>query len=893
MQNTLHFGSKFDGNCHHEIGSGQFLGERNLLHFLETHLGLAGYPSNTDYLRIEIFRQALQQNLEIEPTAFFAQSFEADRFATATALLEWRDELLLAGWDFVCHSERICPPRLKTLAEVEIFFRKKLSKPPASVEAFGFADRFSQVFEKIKTRDLPFEKLVLHEPEHLLSVHIQRLIHIFREKNIQTEQAAPLVPISENTNLAHLQKRLLGQTTEKKPGENDGSLFILRAKRDADAATFLAQTLRANPKLQPVFLVPEMSLTLEQAIVREGFPAMGILSASLARPSLQALKLAPVFLWEPVDVFKIMEFASLPVKPLEDGLSAKIAEVLAAKPGLFNDTWFAVIFGYLEDGNTPEEARKNYDFWFDRRRHRSDSTAPKREIIGIYSHLHDWARDNFEKTSNQTLLVLAEQSRRIRDLLNAIPETQLSFLELERIVRTIYQPSPVQFNDPERRHFAFAHAPGALATTADVLIWWNCIHNEPAPAAPRWQPSELQFLENQGVKIIFPKQKNELRLLLRNRAVLAAQEKLILVVPENVDGSPVEPHLLLGDIEASFEKCSDFTFQIDDENSRAALAQMLRMPETAQIPSRAGHRTPPQLPFLNPENLQENEYETLTNLDSLFYYPHQWFFRKKLRLFPASILSVVADRTLIGNLAHRFFELMLKEDFQNWERRDVSDWLDERATNLLEREGATLLMYGREPERNRFLNRLKNAAWTLISLLRKNSWQVLATEMDLEGTFCDVPVRGKADLVLGRGNERAILDLKWGGANYRKGLIKNGADLQLVFYSKLLPPDTVWAHTGYFILEDSKLIARNNLAFAEAQIAGAGEDHFSANELIFNKMEKTFRWRMEQIRSGNLEIRTRENLSFLEEMYAEQLLELLELPSDSSKFDHYRALVEG
>ncbi|MCB0575042.1 MAG: hypothetical protein KDC61_10820, partial [Saprospiraceae bacterium] len=121
----------------------------------------------------------------------------------------------------------------------------------------------------------------------------------------------------------------------------------LQVRRDSDAATVLAQMLAANPGVQPVFLIPEMNLMLERALTGEGFPAMGLLSASLARPSLQVLKLAPAFLWEPVDVFKIMEFATLPLKPLDTGLALEIARVLAEKPGLFSDTWFAAVYGYL------------------------------------------------------------------------------------------------------------------------------------------------------------------------------------------------------------------------------------------------------------------------------------------------------------------------------------------------------------------------------------------------------------------------------------------------------------------------------------------------------------------------------------------------------------------
>jgi hypothetical protein len=137
--------------------------------------------------------------------------------------------------------------------------------------------------------------------------------------------------------------------------------------------------------------------------------------------------------------------------------------------------------------------------------------------------------------------------------------------------------------------------------------------------------------------------------------------------------------------------------------------------------------------------------------------------------------------------------------------------------------------------------------------------------MTLEGYLGQMPIRGKADLVLSRGEESAIIDLKWSGAKRRKELIQNGEDLQLVLYAKLLAPPGVWPHTAYFILEEGKMIARNASAFRESIVAGRGvEDHSIDCEAIFEKMEKTHEWRIKQINSGIIELRTARTASELE-----------------------------
>lgn len=913
MQTTLHIGCDFDGPVHAPpaaVRAGEpYLGPRRLLLWLEHQLGLSGYPENTDYLRIELYRQALSAISTPPPeglgeASFFSASFSADRFATAAALLAWRDELLLSGWDFA-HAPGL-PERLRCFAQAEKIFREKINAPEIYPQAIGIADRWAEVLDVLREQKTSIKQVLLHEPLDLQKPVIQRFVKILQEKNIAVRELAARCAAGTETVLGALQRRLIGPspTSAPAPSPNEGGaganagpgLFILHARRDSDAATHLAQLLRQNRDLRPFFLVPEQALLLEQALVQEGMPALGILSASLARPSLQVLKLAPAFLWEPVDVFKLMEFATLSIKPLDSGLALEIARVLAAKPGLNSDQWFGAVFGYLEQAEVPDKAREQYEFWFNRRRYRADGTASKAAAVALYRYLQEWAHEEFEAGSNSgntSLLVLAEQARRIRELLETLPEQRITFLELERIVRTIYEPSPLQFSPAEAGSFGFVHQPGALAAPVDTLIWWNCLYENTAPPPDHWTAQERFFLEKQGITLRTPRQESQLQLLLQQRPLLQTVRQLILVVPEQADGAEAVPSLLLGDIEAAFPDSKRLHFHLDDAGDRERLSQIFALAAQQALPVRPSARPRPHLLVSRPDLLTESEYETPTNLDSLFYYPHRWFFRQKLRWFRSSLLSVTGDTTLLGNLAHRFFEiLLLRDDLATLDRRSVQDWVDAEAATLLEREGATLLLYGREPERNAFLTKVKNAAWSLVSLLRSNGWSVLHTELALEGQIGPTPVRGKADLVLQRGDELAIVDLKWGGAKRRKELIQNGEDLQLVLYAKLLPPPDLWPHTAYFIIEEGKIIARNNAAFREAIVAGSGGgDHAAACEQIFARMERTYAWRVGQLRRGMVELRTSRTAPELEALYEGQLFDLLEMKNEDARWDDYRTLL--
>jgi len=894
----LHLSPHFDNLVHSTPDPARagvlFAGQKKLLLWLETQFGLSGCPENTDYLRIELYRQALLQELETaQEPPFFAASFEADRFATAEALLTWRDELLLAGWDFLPAGD--CPPRLADLARVEVLFRQKTTNPEIGAAATGWADRYARVLEWLPLRSVPADEIVLHEPEVLLPPVVRRVVAIFRAARVPVHTLHPEPrAVDRNSDLAWLQGRLTGRVSGKKTATADGSLLLLKARSDSDAAVFLAKFLAKNPDWQPVFLIPELNRVLEQALQQEGFPAMGVLSASLARPALQVLKLAPAFLWEPVDVFKIMEFVTLPLKPLDDGLALEIARVMAEKPGLFSDTWFAAVLGYLDQMHVADAVREQYEFWFGRRRYRADATAPKRDALDLYAYLYRWALERHREKENPTLLVLSEQARRIRDLLDTLPEQRIGFLELERIVRTIYEPAPVQVAVAETSHFPFVHQPGAFAASADTLVWWNCLFDGGAPAPDRWQQAERAWLAARNAEPDSPEAVGRQQLALGQKPVWQAARRLVLVVPEQADGAEALPHLLLSDIEAYFENPKALTFDLENPQHRTNLERLCAMPGYVLLNTRPGAPLRPHLRLPNPERFSDSAYETPTNLEHLFYYPHRWFFRQKLRLYPTSLLGVSRDQTLLGSLAHRFFEfLLLEKDCLTWDKYAVQDWINAKAENLLEREGATLLLYGREPERNQFLNRVKSAAWSLLTLIRTNGWHIHDTEMALEGTFGGWPVRGKADLVLRRDpGEWAVVDLKWSGARRRREMIQNGEDLQLVLYAKLLPPPETWAHTAYFILEDGKMIARNKQAFRDAIAAdGPWDNHVEACDAIFARMERTFAWRVAQLREGMLELRNARTAPELDALYAEELLDLLEMKSEDARWDDYRTLV--
>jgi len=912
---TIYFGLGLDNDIQitQKVQAGiRYAGANRILTILETQMGFQGYPSGNEHLRIEQYRQVLTTHLEEYPNSFYQNSFLADQMATATEMLSRRDELLLSGWDFGYENVEL-PNRLQVLGQLErlVFVElhnETLKQSHQITLSPGFSDRFRQVLQHIEKRRNIIEQIYTLEPFHILPNHFQRLFHLLKTEGTSI-QAMPQAKIEGNSDLSHFQTLLLPNTTRKKQSlQQDGSLLLLKCKRETDGADYIAKLLRKNSNWKPHILMTEKNRTLDTALIQEGLPSMGILSASLARPMLQIIKLAPTFLWNPVDPFKLMEFVNLKVKPLEEEFSHRIAQQLAQAPGIGGEGWAIMLKNYFDEVEAKAqsdshiklgEIRKQYNFWFRRDRYSTAQRVPIEEVIEIYNYLKEWSFEAFEESGNRSLslLVLSEQAKRIEELLNTLPEQSLSYLELERIIRTIYEPSPVAFRSQEVGFYPFVHHPAAFLQQVDELIWWNFSQSEPNHFFSRWYKKERTYLEQLDIALETPKEENARLIWQRSQPILHAKKQVILLMPEQVEGKKVHLHPLYSDLQAAFDDLDAITLNIDEPKGRAVFEQFFRLPKFEQLDAQQlGYPKP----FFQIQNL--NEYlkisqETYTSLDSLFYYPYQWILRYKTRLKKSSILSVVKDNTLLGNLSHRFFERLLKqEDVTNWSKDQVENWIDEQAKKMFNQEGAVLLMYGREPDKINFLNRLKYAAWSLVSCLHNNGWLVKDTEMNLEGQFEDTALKAKADLVLERGKELAVVDLKWRGLRYRESLIKNQEDLQLVLYSKLIGNPNDWAHTSYFIIEKGKMIARNNQAFQEVQSIDAEAVHNDMHDLILSRMNATYHWRKQQIEKGLIEVRCEQTVGNLQDAFEvygleEESIDLLEMKSQDAPFDDYRVLI--
>ena len=695
------------------------MNESMFLAYLERALGLM-VSADRDYLRVEQYRQVLTDYLAGHEgeEVFFRASFEADALATAAKVLAWRDALALMTWDFALVEG--LPPRLACLARIEAWLHRS-----AYHCDLGFAQRFLAVEQALKALSSfeVLEGLWLNEPWDLYPPHWQRLLFRFRQLGLRLVEAKQEAAAELGTCLGYWQRALLRLEGDlPKPSLADGTIRIFRAARERDLALFMAKLLAANTRLQPLCLLSEQTRSLDQALVQEGCPSMGIVSSSLARPTLQLLRLVTAFLWKPIDPYKLLEFVSLPVKPLHHRLSERIAQLLAQKPGLFSAAWEERIADFFADFDRralemperakdyaaeKEQAEKQYRFWFYRQRQEQNQKVKAVEIAELFDYLRRWSLqlldqakqeiDQREKRlrsgkvplerlaevqaeiaellqSQPPLAALHEQARRLVDLLEALPEhqAQLSQLELERLVRSISKPSPLKLQAEEQGHLPFVYESSAVLRPVEHLLWWNFVETQGPIGLLPWYPEEKQFFETQALVYDRAERENQVQLWQRRNAILQTKQELWLCLPKQVQGRKRHAQALWGELEASFSQEVLQAFILDIDQSLASdkpfedLGQILgpnyQLPDWKNYPTSNFPQPQAYVSIEQGQALRQiRREETYSGLASLLHYPYQWVFKYQIDLNRSTILSVSNSATLMGNLAHRVFQDVLTE----------------------------------------------------------------------------------------------------------------------------------------------------------------------------------------------------------------------------------------
>jgi len=767
---------------------------------LELKLGLRKVRKPS-HIQKEVYLQALEQ---CKAGAFYEKSIEIDPLGVAEDLYSKRSELLMSGYKF---SDSEAPSRLKNLNTVEEEFKCKDS----------LEDRISNLFEFLTGEAV--QKLGLSELNLLVQL-----------------DSFPYLIIKILKTLEEYGVKINTQTVEDKTS----SIKLVKVKNEFEVIGVTNNLLKVDECT--IAYVKSHQDLLNLAQVYDGMPSIGHGVASYSRPSIQFVILMSQFIWEPLDPNKVVALLNLSLRPFSSKLSWRLAKALEDAPGFWGEPWMKAIEKYEkyeEDADKKKKAIEAMEFLFKRERYNEDA-APVDKILEIFNYTKDYFSKRIAFSGDREAFRVGYSiANDLCELLKVVKNRKetLSKLELDRLLENS-MPQVEEVMLPEQVGMKkIISSAESLTGEVGKLVWAPFVDMTGTVKGQFWTTEEINYFKDNSVELM-PTYKKVQYDLEKERALLKKAKEIILIVPESLEGELCAEHPLINEI------------LYDELESSALIDDSFEESRITQLP-----KVKPKWKLKNTNLLKERDYESYSSLEKAFYYPWLYVLDYKAELSAESVVSISNDFRVKGIFTHKIFEDFFSEykKPEDMKEIDITTWVSERFNDYVEKYAVLWKQNGQETVLVSIKDETIKGLMSLRDHLVEDDWSVLGMEHKLEGEVFKTGFTGYIDMALIRGDEKCIVDLKYGGSKKYEKLLKENKDIQLSLYSKFFGEGT-FAHTAYFIIADASLYAKDKKAFSNAR-SYATEDYVSDYGDVWAKMDNTYNERMNEIQKGEIVVR--------------------------------------
>jgi RecB family exonuclease len=177
---------------------------------------------------------------------------------------------------------------------------------------------------------------------------------------------------------------------------------------------------------------------------------------------------------------------------------------------------------------------------------------------------------------------------------------------------------------------------------------------------------------------------------------------------------------------------------------------------------------------------------TPSGLETLMVSPLGWFF-DRLDIAPLSWAPEELDLATKGTLAHDVFEKLFAPEITPPGASKIELAVEKLLNDAMLRRAPFLLGSDWYVERRNLLKEIKTAAVRWQQFIARSGANILGVEINLDGTFESVPIRGRTDLVLSLPSGHVfVVDYKKSTSSTRRKCMENGYDIQASLYRQML-----------------------------------------------------------------------------------------------------------
>lgn len=799
------FGLWADGGAAPDHGGGAsgalgapVVGPAGLLDILETIYG-ASSPGTALVVRIAAWQTALER--ADDGNRFWSQSLRVDGWATARTLLDWRDQLIGAGW---LADQSWSGSRLSDLAQAETAAG---TMPP------GLADRLATMIASVDGAVARrIRRLRLIDQRALHPIGWRRLFDRLEALGVAIEEIPVAPAADEATALGRLQRWM--QDGILLDGGPDGTVTLATSASAALAGELVAQWFAASPIADPAVLVAQDGDTqlLDLGLCGLGQPRAGRSRRSPHRGSLQLLLLGFKVAWTPFDAHALMELLLFPRSPIAPRASWRLSAALEEAPGrgssVWQDAWSAIAVAELapdQDGKDRARAEARvarWRAWADPACADPDEGLSGSQAVAICDQTISWAVARHATEGDPLYLATATLAQDVRRALVALAREHYPRTLVERIIdQALDEGHDNPLARAEAARWRCVPHPGGVWTPTSALLWWNFSSTQEAASVSIWSAPERAELATCDCEPDEPALAAKAASAAWERAVLHAHDRVAFVAA-GLDAHADEAlHPFAHRIAPALERFADM-IHFEDAVAQANLAfagtELVRVPiMRAALPEpRATWPTPPSF-----ADTVSRRTESATSLESLFSCQLMWALRHVARLRPGRAQAIPDENRLIGNLAHALAREIFKPGappVPDAARADAAAMLDD----LIDQLAAPLRHPALAAELAFARRRLPEAIAALAELLAENGLVVEATEQQVSADFETLlAMRGAIDLVArDSAGAPVIIDLKWTRSpKSRFDELQSGGAVQLASYGAMLTGADPY-RAGYYLL---------------------------------------------------------------------------------------------